>query len=166
MAITFTSNIDDFTTSTRSTRIKNFTEYTSKKRLEEAEVLCADKLEMVKKIRGTFNFALHVDGRYMVITLYHANAESKYEFIILDLETGRVAECPSVKIAKAEVLELVTTAQAVETAKDETPEETEESATQEVAETEECEESNNRSPRVRKARRTRQSETEEEASAQ
>lgn len=133
MAINFTSNIEDFTTSTRSTRTKNFLEFTSKKKLEEADVLTADKLELVKKVRGTFSFALHVDGRYMVITLYHATAEQKYEFIILDLDTNRVAECPSVKIAKAEVMELVATAQATEEPETEEPgiEETEEEASAE-----------------------------------
>lgn len=133
MAINFTSNIEDFTTSTRSTRTKSFQEFTSKKKLEEAEVLSADKLELVKKIRGTFSFALHADGRYMVITLYHATAEQKYEFIILDLETNRVAECPSVKIAKAEVMELVATAQATEAAEDEETE-TEEPGIEETEE--------------------------------
>ena len=43
----------------------------------------------------------------MVVTLYHANAEKKYQFIILDLETSQVAECDSVKNAKAAVMELV-----------------------------------------------------------
>ena len=46
----------------------------------------------------------------MVVTLYHANAEKKYQFIILDLETLQVAECDSVKNAKAAVMELVNAA--------------------------------------------------------
>lgn len=111
MSINFTSNINDFaSTQSRATRVKNFTEFTSKKKLEDAAVLTPAQLEEVKKIKGTFTFALHNDGRYMVVTLYHANAEKKYQFIILDLETMQVAECDSVKNAKAAVMELVNAA--------------------------------------------------------
>ena len=106
MSINFTSNINDFASAqSRATRVKNFTEFTSKKKLEDAAVLTPAQLEEVKKIKGTFTFALHNDGRYMVVTLYHANAEKKYQFIILDLETLQVAECDSVKNAKAAVME-------------------------------------------------------------
>ena len=111
MSINFTSNINDFaSTQTRATRVKNFMEFTSKKKLEDAAVLTPAQLEEVKKIKGTFTFALHNDGRYMVVTLYHANAEKKYQFLILDLETMQVAECDSVKNAKAAVMELVNAA--------------------------------------------------------
>ena len=111
MSINFTSNINDFaSTQSRATRVKNFTEFTSKKKLEDAAVLTPAQLEEVNKIKGTFTFALHNDGRYMVVTLYHANAEKKYQFIILDLETYQVAECDSVKNAKAAVMELVNAA--------------------------------------------------------
>ena len=111
MSINFTSNINDFaSTQSRATRVKNFMEFTSKKKLEDVGVLTPAQLEEVKKIKGTFTFALHNDGRYMVVTLYHANAEKKYQFIILDLETLQVAECDSVKNAKAAVMELVNAA--------------------------------------------------------
>ena len=111
MSINFTSNINDFAaTQTRATRVKNFMEFTSKKKLEDAGVLTPAQLEEVKKIKGTFTFALHNDGRYMVVTLYHANAEKKYQFLILDLETYQVAECDSVKNAKAAVMEIVSAA--------------------------------------------------------
>lgn len=123
MSINFTSNINDFaSTQSRATRVKNFTEFTSKKKLEDAAVLTPAQLEEVKKIKGTFTFALHNDGRYMVVTLYHANAEKKYQFIILDLETMQVAECDSVKNAKAAVMELVN-AVATEPQKEEKAEE-------------------------------------------
>ena len=126
MAINFTSNINDFaSTQSRATRVKNFTEFTSKKKLEDAGVLTPAQLEEVKKIKGTFTFALHNDGRYMVVTLYHANAEKKYQFLILDLETMQVAECDSVKNAKAAVMELVNAAatapQEAEKAEEEAP---------------------------------------------
>ena len=108
MAINFTSSVNDFaTTAARAARSKNFTEFTSKKKLEEANILTPAQLEEVKKIKGTFTFALHNDGRYMVVTLYHANAEKKYQFIILDLVSFQVAEMDSVKNAKAAVLEQI-----------------------------------------------------------
>ena len=111
MSINFTSNINDFaSTQSRATRVKNFMEFTGKKKLEDAAVLTPAQLEEVKKIKGTFTFALHNDGRYMVVTRYHATAEKKYQFLILDLETMQVAECDSVKNAKAAVMELVNAA--------------------------------------------------------
>lgn len=133
MSISFTSNINDFaSTQTRATRVKNFMEFTSKKKLEDAGVLTPAQLEEVKKIKGTFTFALHNDGRYMVVTLYHANAEKKYQFLILDLETLQVAECDSVKNAKAAVMELVNAAPAEEKAEEEAPATEEEQNTEEA----------------------------------
>ena len=116
MAINFTSNINDFTTANRSARVKNFQEFGSKKSLEESGILPQDQLDFVKQIRGTFTFALHTEGRYMVITLYHANAEKKYQFIVVDLQEKLIAECDSVKNAKAEVMGLVAQATATTTA--------------------------------------------------
>lgn len=142
MSINFTSNINDFaSTQSRATRVKNFTEFTSKKKLEDAAVLTPAQLEEVKKIKGTFTFALHNDGRYMVVTLYHASAEKKYQFLILDLETMQVAECDSVKNAKAAVMELVNATPAEEKAEEEAP------ATEEEQNTEE-------SPKSKKSKRS------------
>ena len=133
MSINFTSNINDFaSTQSRATRVKNFTEFTSKKKLEDAAVLTPAQLEEVKKIKGTFTFALHNDGRYMVVTLYHANAEKKYQFLILDLETSQVAECDSVKNAKAAVMELVNATPAEGKAEEEAPATEEEQNTEEA----------------------------------
>ena len=144
MSINFTSNINDFaSTQSRATRVKNFTEFTSKKKLEDVAVLTPAQLEEVKKLKGTFTFALHNDGRYMVVTLYHANAEKKYQFIILDLETLQVAECDSVKNAKAAVMELVN---ATKTAQQE-DEKAEEAHSEEQQNTEEA-------PKSKKSKRS------------
>ena len=133
MSINFTSNINDFaSTQSRATRVKNFMEFTSKKKLEDAGVLTPAQLEEVKKIKGTFTFALHNDGRYMVVTLYHANAEKKYQFLILDLETLQVAECDSVKNAKAAIMELVNATPAEEKVEEEAPATEEEQNTEEA----------------------------------
>lgn len=108
MAINFTKNIEQYTTVQKNIRAKHFTEYTSKKQLQDASVLTDDELDFILSIKGTFNFALHEDGRYMALTLYKAsNADRKYSFLVADLQEMAVAEVDSIKNAKAEILELV-----------------------------------------------------------
>ena len=107
MAINFTKNVEQFTTTQRAEKVKNFMEFTSKKQLETANVLGTVELDFVKSIKGTFNFALHTGKRYMAITLYKANAEKKYSFLVLDLQEKAIAQVDSIKQAKAEILEIV-----------------------------------------------------------
>lgn len=107
MAINFTNNIEQYTNIQRTIKAKQFMEFTSKKQLQDADVLTDKELKFVTSIKGTFGFALHNDGRYMAVTLYRANAEKKYNFLILDLQDQAVAEVSSIKVAKAEILELV-----------------------------------------------------------
>ena len=106
MTINFTKNVEQYTTTQRSNKVKHFTDFTSKKQLEEAGVLSQDKLNFVKEIKGTFSFSFHEDGRYMAVTLYKANAERKYNFLIVDLLELAIAEVGSIKEAKAAILEL------------------------------------------------------------
>ena len=106
MTINFTKNVEQYTTTQRSNKVKHFTDFTSKKQLEEAGVLSQDKLNFVKEIKGTFSFSFHEDGRYMAITLYKATAEKKYNFLIVDLKELAIAEVGSIKEAKAAILEL------------------------------------------------------------
>ena len=119
MAINFTKNIEQYTTTQKAVRAKHFTEYTSKKQLENAEVLNAQELEFVKNIKGTFSFAIHEARRYMAITLYKANAEKKYSFLVVDLKEEAIAEVDSIKQAKAEIMELVVAEMAAEEAQPE-----------------------------------------------
>lgn len=114
MAINFTKNVEQYTTINRGARVKQFTEYASKKQLENAGILSEEELNFAKSIKGTFSFALHQDGRYMAVTLYKANAERKYNFLILDLQEEAIAEVDSIKAAKAEILNLVQEAVAPE----------------------------------------------------
>lgn len=106
MTINFTKNVEQYTTTQRSNKVKHFTDFTSKKQLEEAGILSEDKLNFVKDIKGTFSFSFHEDGRYMAITLYKATAEKKYNFLIVDLKELAIAEVGSIKEAKAAILEL------------------------------------------------------------
>lgn len=112
MAINFTTNIEQYTTTQRNTRTKHFMEFTSKKQLQDASILTDKELAFATSIKGTFSFALHNDGRYMAVTLYKANADRKYNFLILDLKNEAVAEIGSIKEAKAEILELVNSPEA------------------------------------------------------
>lgn len=107
MTINFSTNVEQYTTAQRSTRIKHFTEFTSKKQLENSGALTGEELEFAKNIKGTFSYALHTDKRYMAVTLYRANAERKYVFLIVDLQSKAVAEVDSIKNAKAGILQLV-----------------------------------------------------------
>ena len=132
MAINFTTNIEQFTSIQRATKAKQFMEFTSKKQLQDAEVLTDKELKFVTSIKGTFNFALHNDGRYMAVTLYRANAEKKYNFLVLDLQSQAIAEVGSIKVAKAEILELVELDNQPETAEEETEEMGEELETEDA----------------------------------
>lgn len=123
MAINFTKDVEQYTTPQRSVKVKHFTDFTSKKQLEEANVLPQDKLNFVKEIKGTFNFALHEDGRYLAVTLYKATAaERKYNFLIVDLKELAIAEVGSIKEAKAAILELASDKEAEGGDKEEEPE--------------------------------------------
>lgn len=107
MAIQFTKNLEQFTTTQKVTRAKYFTEYASKKQLENAGVLAQEELEFAKSIKATFSFSLHEGLRYMAVTLYKATAETKYHFLIVDLKEKAVAEVNSIKEAKTAILEQV-----------------------------------------------------------
>ena len=107
MAINFTKNVEQYTTTQKNTRAKHFREFTSKKQLEQADILNAQELEFVKSIKGTFSFALHENGRYMAVTIYRASAEKKYNFLIVDLKEKAIAEADSIKNAKFAILEQV-----------------------------------------------------------
>lgn len=108
MAINFTKNVEQYTTAHKTTRVKYFTEFGSKKQLEDAGVLKAEELAFAMSLKGTFNYALHEGKRYMAVTLYKVNgAERKYNFLVLDLQEKAVAEANSIREAKNAILELV-----------------------------------------------------------
>ena len=106
MAINFTTNIEQYTTTSNTQRVSSFTSYASKKQLTEAKVLDDSALQFVTSIKNTFAFALHKDLQYMAVTLYYASTK-KYGFIVLDLTNKAVAEVTSIKEAKQEIMALV-----------------------------------------------------------
>ena len=110
MAINFTKNVEQYTTAQKSARVKHFTEYGSKKQLQDADVLDKEELAFAMSLKGTFNYALHEGGRYMAVTLYKASGdERKYNFLVLDLQEKAVAEADSIREAKNAIMDLVET---------------------------------------------------------
>lgn len=107
MAINFNTTIDTFAQTQKTVRAKNFMEFTSKKKLQESGEVTEAQFAIIDKVKGTFSLALHKDKKYMVITIYRANTEQKYQFVILDINTGACATADSVKVAKQMVLEQV-----------------------------------------------------------
>ena len=91
---------------TRYTRTKAFTDYTSKKKLFAANILTPAQTTVLNQLKNTFTFSMHNDLRYMVITLYFSNTK-KYSFLVLDLLDMGVLQAESVKKAKELVLDMV-----------------------------------------------------------
>lgn len=92
---------------TRRTRGSNYTEYGSKKKLFASGILSEQQQEVINQLKGTFNFTVHNDGKYVIITMFDRKAEVKYSFLIVNLENLSVLQAPSIKIAKETVNELV-----------------------------------------------------------
>ena len=106
MAINFTTNIEQYTTTQNATRTSDYISFASKKQLQNANLLDADALNFVLSIKNTFSFAVHKNLQYVAVTLYYASTK-KYGFIVLDLHNKAVAEVESIKVAKAEINALV-----------------------------------------------------------
>lgn len=108
MAINFNTNMETLSVSTtRAARAKNFTEFTSKKKLKESGVLNDEQYKLIDGITGTFNIAIHNEMRYVAVTIYRANTEPKYSFVIVDMEQKGFANAASIKEAKRMILEQV-----------------------------------------------------------
>lgn len=83
----------------------DFIEFSSKKKLLAANVLTAEQFSFIDEVKGLFTSSLHSSRQYMVLTLYHANREPKYSYLIADLTTKTVEQAQSVKTAKQTVRE-------------------------------------------------------------
>lgn len=81
-----------------------FITYSTKKQIIEADKLTEEQKKFIKDLKGTFSFALHTSGRYLIVTLFR---EKKYRYLVIDLETMNYAEVESIKSAKRAVMELV-----------------------------------------------------------
>lgn len=104
--LTFTTNTQQYTTAAARTHSSQFTQYASKKQLAAANVLPASALQFLQSLKNTFTFAVHNSLQYAAVTLYYASTKS-YAFIVVDLQNCAVAEVPSIKQAKSEILALV-----------------------------------------------------------
>lgn len=106
MAINFTTNIEQYTTGAQRTRSTQYTNYASKKQLQNAGILDDEAMKFLLEIKNTFSFAVHNDKQYVAITLYYASTK-KYGFIVVDLHNKAIAEVASIKQAKQEILALI-----------------------------------------------------------
>lgn len=125
---------DVITTQVSSSRSSQFTDFWSKKKLFEAKVLTEAQEKFFNELKRTFAFSLHTSKKYMVVTLYR-KGEKGSDFLVVDMDSLRCAEAPSVKIAKEGVLELIKSAASAEPATVQKPAETAENPAETAPET-------------------------------
>ncbi len=101
--LNFNYHITDIIDSQKSTKRTNFITY-NKKQIIESDKLTDEQKKFIKDLKGTFSFALHTSGRYLIITLFK---EKKYRYLVVDLKTMNCTEVESIKYAKRAVMELV-----------------------------------------------------------
>lgn len=90
---------------TTTSRASSFTEYNSKKKLLNSGVLSEEQSVFIQKLKNTFTFYIHNDNDFLVITMYYSTTK-KYDFLVVDLNTLKVAQAESVKVAKQAILEI------------------------------------------------------------
>ena len=103
----FNHSITDIIDSQATTRKTSaFVTYSSKKQIIEEGKLTEENKKFIKDLKGTFSFALHTSGKYLIVTLF-VSREKKYKYLVVDLKTMNYTEVESIKVAKYEVMELV-----------------------------------------------------------
>ena len=103
----FNHSITDIIDSQATTRKTSaFVTYSNKKQIIEAGELTEEHKKFIKDLKGTFSFALHTSGKYLIVTLF-VSREKKYKYLVVDLKTMNCTEVESIKVAKYEVMELV-----------------------------------------------------------
>lgn len=103
----FNRSITDIIDSQATTRKTSaFVTYSNKKQIIEAGELTEEHKKFIKDLKGTFSFALHTSGKYLIVTLF-VRSEKKYKYLVVDLKTMNCTEVESIKVAKYEVMELV-----------------------------------------------------------
>lgn len=103
----FNRSITDIIDSQATTRKTSaFVTYSNKKQIIEAGELTEKHKKFIKDLKGTFSFALHTSGKYLIVTLF-VSREKKYKYLVVDLKTMNCTEVESIKVAKYEVMELV-----------------------------------------------------------
>ena len=103
----FNRSITDIIDSQATTRKTSaFVTYSNKKQIIEAGKLTEEHKKFIKDLKGTFSFALHTSGKYLIVTLF-VTREKKYKYLVVDLKTMNCTEVESIKVAKYEVMELV-----------------------------------------------------------
>ena len=104
--LNFTTNITQYTTSTRAQRTSNYVNYASKKQLLNANVLTTQQAQFVNSLVNWFCFALHTNKQYLIITFYYASTKT-YAYAVANLHNNSIASVASVAQAKQAVNALV-----------------------------------------------------------
>ena len=103
----FNRSITDIIDSQATTRKTSaFVTYSTEKQTIEAGELTEEHKKFIKGLKGTFSFALHTSGKYLIVTLF-VSREKKYKYLVVDLKTMNCTEVESIKVAKYEVMKLV-----------------------------------------------------------
>ena len=103
----FNRSITDIIDSQATTRKTSaFVTDSTKKQIIEEGKLTEENKKFIKDLKGTFSFALHTSGKYLIVTLF-VSREKKYKYLVVDLKTMNCTEVESIKVAKYEVMELV-----------------------------------------------------------
>lgn len=87
--------------------MSDFIDFSSKKKLLAANVLTAEQFSFIDGIKGLFASSLHSSNQYMVLTLYHANKDPNYSYLIADLNTKTIEQAQSVKTAKQTIRDIL-----------------------------------------------------------
>lgn len=85
----------------------DFVDYTSKKKLRAAHVLTDEQFELIDGIKGFFVAAVHIEKRYVAMTLFRANNTPQYSYLVVDLDTKAIEQAKSIKLAKQMIRERI-----------------------------------------------------------
>jgi hypothetical protein len=95
-----------FQAKNKTGRTTNWIELGSKRSLRESGLLTQEQLTKISQITGTFNFSVHVDKKWVIVTLYSQKTKA-YKFMAVDLSTMKLAPMDSIKNAKKWVEEQI-----------------------------------------------------------
>ncbi len=84
-----------------------YTNYTSKTALLNANVLTKQQAQLIAQLKNCFSFALHNTKTFLVITMYY-NSTKSYSYLALNLNTLTATQHTSIKHAKQTVAQQTT----------------------------------------------------------
>jgi hypothetical protein len=86
------------------TRVTNFKDFASKKRLTEANLFTEEQMKQIGEIRNAISFSVHNDKKYLIASIY--DRSKTYKFLVINTEDMTVEELPTIKTANSMFLRL------------------------------------------------------------